>query len=60
VTGADLNSDLVQARIRPRMRTAFEEVGARARELCVTLGEAALVVGVERVAEADEARGLFP
>jgi glutamate dehydrogenase/leucine dehydrogenase len=42
------------------MRTAFDHVWTRQQQLGVTLRETAIAVGVERIAEATELRGLFP
>jgi glutamate dehydrogenase/leucine dehydrogenase len=47
-------------RLRQRMDSSFDEVWARSDTLAVSLRSAASVVAVERVAEAIEARGLFP
>jgi glutamate dehydrogenase (NAD(P)+) len=52
--------DLVAERLRAVMDRAFEDVWARANALAVPLRRAAYVVGLERVAEAIKARGLFP
>jgi len=52
--------DLVAERLRHVMEHAFESVWARAAALDVPLRRAAYVVGLERVAEAIQARGLFP
>jgi glutamate dehydrogenase (NAD(P)+) len=50
----------VADRLSAYMAHAFDEVWARADALNVSLRRAAFVVAVERVAEAIEARGLFP
>jgi glutamate dehydrogenase (NAD(P)+) len=50
----------VAERLRHRMDDAFRTVWARADVLGTSLRRAALVVAVERVAEAIDARGLFP
>ena len=42
------------------MHEAFNHVWTRHKELGVTLRETAMAVGVERIAEATEYRGLFP
>jgi glutamate dehydrogenase/leucine dehydrogenase len=42
------------------MHEAFNHIGSRQKELKVTLRETAIAVGVERIAEATEIRGLFP
>jgi glutamate dehydrogenase/leucine dehydrogenase len=47
-------------RLRATMDRAFGSVWARADALAVSLRRAAYVIGVERVAEAISARGLFP
>jgi glutamate dehydrogenase (NAD(P)+) len=52
--------NLVAERLRERMEQAFMAVWARADNLRVAMRLAAYVVGVERVAAAHEARGLFP
>ena len=54
------DSDLVARRLHERMDRAFADVWARAEALAVPLREAAFVVALERVADAIEARGLFP
>ena len=51
---------VVADRLRRQMEQAFAAVWERARDLDVPLRRAAFVVAVERVAEAIEARGLFP
>jgi glutamate dehydrogenase (NAD(P)+) len=51
---------LVAERLRTKMDTAFREVWAKADALGVPLRRAAFALAVERVAEAIEARGLFP
>jgi glutamate dehydrogenase (NAD(P)+) len=50
----------VAERLRHKMDVAFNQVWARAETLGICLRGAASVVAVERVAEAIEARGLFP
>lgn len=52
--------ELVASRLRHVMETGFSCVWARAEALGVSLRRGALVVAVERVAEAISARGLFP
>ena len=42
------------------MHEAFDHVWQRHLDLGVTLRETAIAVGVERIAEATELRGLFP
>ncbi|HUF33090.1 MAG TPA: Glu/Leu/Phe/Val dehydrogenase [Acidimicrobiales bacterium] len=54
------DEQVVAERLRHRMDEAFRTVWVRADVLDVSLRRAALVVAVERVAEAIEARGLFP
>ena len=54
------DEELVAQRLRSRMEDAFTAVWARADTLGVSLRRAAFVVGLERVSEAIEARGLFP
>jgi len=50
----------VADRLRAGMDRAFAEVWAKAETLGVGMRRAAFAIGVERVAEAIEARGLFP
>ena len=50
----------VAARLRQSMEKAFEAVWARSEALGVALRRGAFALAVERVAEAIEARGLFP
>ena len=52
--------ELFQQRLEKTMHEAFNYVWTRHKELDVTLRETAIAVGVERVAEATEFRGLFP
>jgi glutamate dehydrogenase (NAD(P)+) len=52
--------ELVAARLRRTMDTAFVGVWSRADALGVSLRRAAFAVGLERVADAIAARGLFP
>jgi glutamate dehydrogenase (NAD(P)+) len=52
--------DLVAERLRATLRTAFSTVWTRSEMLAVSLRRAAFAVSVERIAEAIEARGLFP
>jgi glutamate dehydrogenase/leucine dehydrogenase len=42
------------------MSEAFKYIWQRHLELNVTLRETAIAVGVERIAEATQVRGLFP
>jgi glutamate dehydrogenase/leucine dehydrogenase len=42
------------------LREAFNYIWTRHLQLEVTLRETAIAVGVERIAEATELRGLFP
>lgn len=58
--GYPWDDDLVADRLRQRMDAAFTAVWARAEALEVGMRPAAFVVAVERVAEAIQARGLFP
>ncbi len=53
-------TDLFQQRLEKTMHEAFNHVWARHKELEATLRDTALAVGVERIAEATELRGLFP
>lgn len=52
--------ELFRQRLAKTMHEAFTYVWNRHRDLNVTLREAAIAVGVERIAEATELRGLFP
>jgi len=52
--------ELFQQRLEKTMHEAFNYVWTRHKELEVSLRETALAVGVERIAEATEFRGLFP
>ncbi|MGA7834147.1 MAG: Glu/Leu/Phe/Val dehydrogenase [Acidimicrobiales bacterium] len=53
-------SELFQQRLEKTMHDAFDAVWERHGQLNVPLRDTALVVGVERIAEATELRGLFP
>jgi len=50
----------IEERLEQRMTTAYAEVAALARAESISLREAALVIGVRRVAEAHLIRGLYP
>jgi glutamate dehydrogenase (NAD(P)+) len=52
--------ELFQQRLEKTMRLAIDHVWTRREQLNVNLREAAIAVGVERIAEATELRGLFP
>ena len=52
--------ELFQQRLEKTMHDAFDAVWIRHDQLDVPLRDTALVVGVERIAEATELRGLFP
>ena len=52
--------DLFQRRLEKTMHDAFDAVWERHLQLDVALRDTALVVGVERIAEATRLRGLFP
>ncbi|MEY2454913.1 MAG: glutamate dehydrogenase [Acidimicrobiaceae bacterium] len=52
--------ELVAERLRTRMEAAFTTVWTKADRLNVSLRRGAFAVALERVAEAIEARGLFP
>ncbi|HWW52869.1 MAG TPA: glutamate dehydrogenase, partial [Acidimicrobiales bacterium] len=52
--------ELVATRLRKKIETAFTAVWSKADTLGTTLRRAAFAVALERVAEAIEARGLFP
>ena len=58
--GMAWEDDEAAVRLRRRMEDAFTDVWARSDSLGVSMRRAAFVVAVERVAEAIEARGLFP
>ena len=58
--GYDWEEELVAERLRTRMEAAFATVWVKADRLGVSLRRAAFAVALERVAEAIEARGLFP
>jgi glutamate dehydrogenase (NAD(P)+) len=51
---------LFQQRLEKTMREAFDHIWSRQQELKVNLRDTAVAVGVERIAEATELRGLFP
>ncbi len=42
------------------MHESFDHIWTRHNQLDVTMRETAIAVGVERIAEATEIRGLFP
>jgi len=50
----------IEDRLEQRMRSAYAAVAQRARADRITLRDAALVIGVRRVAEAHQLRGLYP
>jgi glutamate dehydrogenase (NAD(P)+) len=50
----------IEDRLEHRMRSAYAAVAQRARADGITLRDAALVIGVRRVAEAHQLRGLYP
>lgn len=52
--------ELFQQRLEKTMHEAFDHIWTRHKQLNVTLRETAIAVGVERIAEATEVRGLFP
>ena len=52
--------ELFQQRLEKTMRLAIDHVWTRREQLNVNLRESAIAVGVERIAEATELRGLFP
>jgi glutamate dehydrogenase (NAD(P)+) len=58
--GYPWDDGVVAERLRSRMELAFRAVWARAGALSISLRRAAYVVALERVADAIEARGLFP
>lgn len=53
-------TDLFHQRLEKTMHDAFDSVWERHLQLNVALRDTALVVGVERIAEATKLRGLFP
>ncbi len=53
-------TELFQQRLEKTMHEAFNYVWTRHQQLELTIRETAIVVGVERIAEATELRGLFP
>ncbi len=52
--------ELFHDRLEKTLREAFNYIWTRHLQLGVTLRETAIAVGVERIAEATELRGLFP
>jgi len=52
--------ELFQQRLEKTMQDAFIHVWNRSQQLSVNLRDTAIAVGVERIAEATEVRGLFP
>ncbi len=52
--------ELFRQRLSKTMHDAFTHVWSRHLDLNISLREAAIAVGVERIAEATELRGLFP
>ena len=50
----------IESRLEQRMLQAFESVSAMARREDVSLRDAALLLSVQRVAQAHEIRGLYP
>nr|WP_100423739.1 Glu/Leu/Phe/Val dehydrogenase [Sediminihabitans luteus] len=50
----------IAERLEHRMHSAYADVSALARREDVSLRDAALAIGVQRVAEAHEIRGLYP
>lgn len=53
-------ADLVATRLHATISRAFDDTYQRAESLHVSLRRAAVALGLERVAEATELRGLFP
>jgi len=53
-------TEVFQQRLEKAMSEAFDHIWTRQNQLGVTMRETALAVGVERIAEATELRGLFP
>jgi glutamate dehydrogenase (NAD(P)+) len=52
--------ELFKQRLEKTMHDAFDAIWLRHEQLNLALRDTALVVGVERIAEATELRGLFP
>ena len=52
--------ELFQQRLEKTMQEAFNHIWTRHQQLEATLRDTAIAVGVERIAEATELRGLFP
>jgi glutamate dehydrogenase (NAD(P)+) len=52
--------ELFLQRLEKMMHESFNHIWTRHKQLNVTLRETAIAVGVERIAEATELRGLFP
>jgi glutamate dehydrogenase (NAD(P)+) len=52
--------ELFQQRLEKTMHEAFDSIWERHEQLDLALRDTALVVGVERIAEATKLRGLFP
>ena len=52
--------DEIADRLEHRMRAAYAAVATTAREQSISLRDAALTIGVRRVAEAHQIRGLYP
>ncbi|NNN01161.1 MAG: Glu/Leu/Phe/Val dehydrogenase [Acidimicrobiaceae bacterium] len=52
--------ELFQQRLEKTMHEAFNHIWTRHQQLEATLRDTAIAVGVERIAEATELRGLFP
>ena len=50
----------IAERLALRMRAAYDAAARTAREQSLTLRDAALAIGVQRVAEAHQIRGLYP
>jgi glutamate dehydrogenase (NAD(P)+) len=53
-------TEIFQQRLEKAMFESFDHIWTRHKQLNVTMRETALAVGVERIAEATELRGLFP
>jgi glutamate dehydrogenase/leucine dehydrogenase len=58
--GYPWEDDVVAERLRSRMDEAFRAVWLRSEALGVDLAKGAMVVALDRIAAAIEARGLFP
>ncbi len=58
--GYPCEPDIVASRLNAIMERAFEVTWERAGQLGLSLRRGAVVLGIERVAQATRLRGLFP